>query len=152
MALNSGGQQCVYASQSSTGSVVGIAVSTLAVGGSATGSPTDGGTSNGIGLAITNHARGSQYMSASPIRTPSCSNMDNARSLDKRGPGTFQDFLPRPSERQQSESHGVAAFQSDFVASLYTPACHLKTGSLGRVCERKVRGFHQGILFISNKT
>lgn len=49
--LDSGGQQCVYASVSSTGNIVGIAISTLTVGGSAAGSPTDGGTTNGIGLA-----------------------------------------------------------------------------------------------------
>ena len=38
----------------------GIFVSTLTVGGSAKGSPTDGGTSNGIGLAMNN-----QYLYAS---------------------------------------------------------------------------------------
>jgi sugar lactone lactonase YvrE len=58
--LNSGGQQCAYASVSSTGNIVGIAISTMTVGGSATGSPTDGGTSNGIGLAMN-----SQYLYAS---------------------------------------------------------------------------------------
>jgi hypothetical protein len=58
--LDSGGQQCVYASVSSTGNIVGIAISTMTVGGSATGSPTDGGASNGIGLAID-----SQYLYAS---------------------------------------------------------------------------------------
>ncbi|MGA2355953.1 MAG: beta-propeller fold lactonase family protein [Terriglobales bacterium] len=58
--LDSGGQQCVYASVSSTKNIVGIFVSTLTEGGSATGSPTDGGTSNGIGLALN-----SQYLYAS---------------------------------------------------------------------------------------
>jgi sugar lactone lactonase YvrE len=58
--LNSGGQQCVYASVASTGNIVGIAISTMTVGGSATGSPTDGGKSNGIGLAMN-----SQYLYAS---------------------------------------------------------------------------------------
>lgn len=58
--LDNGNQQCVYASQSSTGEITGIVVSTLAVGGSATGSPTDDGSSNGIGLAIN-----SQYLYAS---------------------------------------------------------------------------------------
>ncbi len=59
-ALDSGNQQCVYASVASTGEIVGIAVATLTVEGSATGSPTDGGTSNGSGLAIN-----SQYLYAS---------------------------------------------------------------------------------------
>jgi sugar lactone lactonase YvrE len=58
--LDSQGQQCAYASVSSTGNIDGIAISTMTVGGSATGSPTDGGTSNGIGLAIN-----SQYLYAS---------------------------------------------------------------------------------------
>jgi hypothetical protein len=58
--LDSGGRQCAYASVSSTGNIDGIAISTMTVGGSATGSPTDGGTSNGIGLAIN-----SQYLYAS---------------------------------------------------------------------------------------
>jgi sugar lactone lactonase YvrE len=50
-ALNSGSQACVFASSASIGQVAGIAVGTLTVGGNVTGSPTDGGTSNGIGLA-----------------------------------------------------------------------------------------------------
>src|SRR5271157_4566076 len=50
--LNSGGQQCVYSSEAMTGDIVGIVISTLTVGGNAFGSPTDGGTSNGIGLAM----------------------------------------------------------------------------------------------------
>jgi 6-phosphogluconolactonase (cycloisomerase 2 family) len=50
--LDSGTQQCVYASGASTGQVAGIVVSTLTLGGIASGSPTDGGTSNGIGLAM----------------------------------------------------------------------------------------------------
>jgi 6-phosphogluconolactonase (cycloisomerase 2 family) len=58
--LDSQGQQCAYASVSSTGNIDGIAISTMTVGGSATGSPTDGGTSNGIGLAIN-----SRYLYAS---------------------------------------------------------------------------------------
>lgn len=58
--LNSGNQQCVYASVTSTGEISGIAISTLTVGGSAGGSPTDNGTANGIGLAIN-----SQYLYAS---------------------------------------------------------------------------------------
>ncbi len=58
--LDSGGSQCVYASEAFTGDIVGISVNTLEVGGSAFGSPTDTGTSNGIGLALN-----SQYLYAS---------------------------------------------------------------------------------------
>ena len=43
--------QCVYAADAATGDITGINVTTLLVGASATGSSTDGGTSNGIGLA-----------------------------------------------------------------------------------------------------
>jgi 6-phosphogluconolactonase (cycloisomerase 2 family) len=50
--LDSGTQQCVYASEAANDDVVGINVSTLTVGGKASGSATDGGTSNGIGLAM----------------------------------------------------------------------------------------------------
>jgi sugar lactone lactonase YvrE len=58
--LNSGDQQCAYASVSSTGEISGIAISTLTVGGSASGSPSDNGSANGIGLALN-----SQYLYAS---------------------------------------------------------------------------------------
>jgi len=58
--VNNSGQACVYATDASTGDIVGIIVSSLAVGGSATGSDSDGGTSNGIGLAT-----GGQYLYAS---------------------------------------------------------------------------------------
>ncbi len=49
--LNNSDQQCVYASEAGNGDIVGVSISTLAVGGSASGSGTDAGTSNGIGLA-----------------------------------------------------------------------------------------------------
>ncbi len=62
--LNSGNQQCVYASAPSTGQIVGIVISTLTVGGSASGSPTDSGASNGIGLAMS-VSMNSQYLYAS---------------------------------------------------------------------------------------
>ena len=52
VALNTGKQQCVYASSSSAGSISGILVSSLLVGGTASGSSTDSGASNGIGLAV----------------------------------------------------------------------------------------------------
>jgi Lactonase, 7-bladed beta-propeller len=58
--LNSGGQQCVYASSAASGEIVGVAIDTLAIGGSATGSPTDLGTTNGIGMVMN-----SQYLYAS---------------------------------------------------------------------------------------
>jgi len=58
--LNSSSQQCVYASAASTGEIVGIVVSSLTLGGSASGSPSDDGSSNGIGLALN-----SQYLYAS---------------------------------------------------------------------------------------
>src|SRR5271170_3204135 len=58
--LNSGGQQCVFASAALTGNIAGINVATLTVGGNTTGSITDSGASNGIGLAIN-----SQYLYAS---------------------------------------------------------------------------------------
>ncbi len=50
--LNNGDQQCVYTSEAANGDIAGISVSTFTVGGSATGSDTDAGTSNGIGLAM----------------------------------------------------------------------------------------------------
>ncbi len=50
--LNTADQQCIYMSEAGNDEIVGISVSTRTVGGSANGSPTDGGTSNGIGLAI----------------------------------------------------------------------------------------------------
>lgn len=53
-------QQCVYVSNALTGDVVGIDVNTFTIGGSASGSPTDSGNANGIGLAL-----GGQYLYAS---------------------------------------------------------------------------------------
>jgi hypothetical protein len=58
--LDSGGQVCVYASDAGSGDIAGINFKTLQVGGNAFGSPTDGGTSNGIGLAMN-----AQYLYAS---------------------------------------------------------------------------------------
>jgi len=46
-----GAQACVFASEAGSGDVVGIDINTLTVGGSATGSDTDTGSANGIGLA-----------------------------------------------------------------------------------------------------
>lgn len=58
--LDSGTEQCVYASVASTGEIVGIVISTLTEAGSAAGTATDSGASNGIGLAMN-----SQYLYAS---------------------------------------------------------------------------------------
>ena len=55
-----GSQGCVYSSDAATGDIAGIVVSTLTIGGIATGSVDDGGTSNGIGLALND-----QYLYAS---------------------------------------------------------------------------------------
>jgi hypothetical protein len=57
--LDNESQECVYASNASTGEIVGINVNTVAVGGSAYGSETDTGATNGVGL-ITN----AQYLYA----------------------------------------------------------------------------------------
>ena len=57
--LDNDSQECVYASNAFTGEIVGINVSTLAVGGSAFGSTTDTGITNGVGLAVN-----SQYLYA----------------------------------------------------------------------------------------
>jgi sugar lactone lactonase YvrE len=58
--LNNGQQACVFASEATTGDIAGILVHSLALGGRASGSPTDAGTSNGIGLAASD-----QYLYAS---------------------------------------------------------------------------------------
>ena len=60
VALDNETQECVYASNALTGEIVGIDVSGLEVGGSAYGSPSDTGASNGVGLAVN-----SQYLYAS---------------------------------------------------------------------------------------
>jgi 6-phosphogluconolactonase (cycloisomerase 2 family) len=58
--LNGGGQQCVFASDSSTGDIAGINVSTFTLSGTAVGSSNDTGASNGIGLGTNG-----QYLYAS---------------------------------------------------------------------------------------
>lgn len=50
--LNGTTQQCVYASEAGSNTIVGINIGTLTVGGSASGSSTDGGTTNGIGMVV----------------------------------------------------------------------------------------------------
>ena len=59
-ALDTGNQQCIYASVASTGLILGIPISTLTVAGSASGSATDSGAGNGIGVALN-----SRYLYAS---------------------------------------------------------------------------------------
>ncbi len=58
--LANGTQECVYASNALTGDIVGIDINTLAVAGNTSGSPTDSGSANGIGLAVN-----AQYLYAS---------------------------------------------------------------------------------------
>src|SRR5215472_7420665 len=50
---NDGQENCVFSSQASSGSIVGVIVSSFSVGGVAFGSTTDTGLSNGIGLLAT---------------------------------------------------------------------------------------------------
>lgn len=50
--LNSGNNQCVYASTAQGGEINGIVVKTLQIGGHAVGSKNDTGASNGVGLAM----------------------------------------------------------------------------------------------------
>jgi len=75
--LDTATEQCVYASDASTGDIAGINVSTLQVGGSAFGSATDGGTSNGIGLAINARYLYASFTDSNTIGTfqllPGCS-------------------------------------------------------------------------------
>jgi len=50
--LDSGNAECAFASVAQTGDIVGIVLKTLAIGGKATGSKQDTGSSNGVGLAM----------------------------------------------------------------------------------------------------
>jgi len=50
--IDNDSQECVYASNALTGEILGIDVNSLAVGGSAFGSTTDTGITNGVGLAM----------------------------------------------------------------------------------------------------
>jgi 6-phosphogluconolactonase (cycloisomerase 2 family) len=67
--LNSSGQQCIYASEAANADVVGIAVNTLTVGGKASGSGTDAGTSNGIGLAMNSNYLYASFSDSNTIGT-----------------------------------------------------------------------------------
>ena len=67
--LNSRDQQCVFASEARFGDIVGIAISTLTVAGSAGGSDTDAGTSNGIGLAMNSNYLYASFSDSNTIGT-----------------------------------------------------------------------------------
>jgi len=67
--LDSGSEQCVYASEALTGDIVGIVVGTLDVGGSAFGSSTDSGAANGIGLAMNSQYLYAGFTSSNTIAT-----------------------------------------------------------------------------------
>jgi hypothetical protein len=67
--LNSDGQQCVYTSEARSGEIIGINIATLTIGGMTTGSPTDGGTSNGIGLVMNGGYLYASYSDSSTIGT-----------------------------------------------------------------------------------
>lgn len=58
--LNDRAGSCAYASNATTGNITGVSIDTLQTGGTAFGSSSDTGVSNGIGLAIN-----SQYLYAS---------------------------------------------------------------------------------------
>lgn len=60
VALNTGSNQCIFASDAATGEIAGVDVNTLTLTGKAKGSSTDTGLSNGVGLALN-----SQYLYAS---------------------------------------------------------------------------------------
>jgi 6-phosphogluconolactonase (cycloisomerase 2 family) len=67
--LDNGKSECVYASDAATGDIMGIVVPTLKVAGSAKGSSTDGGTSNGIGLAVNSHYLYASFTDSNTIGT-----------------------------------------------------------------------------------
>jgi 6-phosphogluconolactonase (cycloisomerase 2 family) len=74
--LNSGGQQCVFASDAATADIAGIIVSTFTLGGTAVGSSSDTGASNGIGLATNGQYLYASFSDSSNIGTfqiqPNC--------------------------------------------------------------------------------
>jgi 6-phosphogluconolactonase (cycloisomerase 2 family) len=75
--LDTSGAQCVYASNAGAGEIVGIDVNTLQVGGTASGSATDTGTTNGIGLAVNSQYLYATFTDSNTIGTfqvqPGCS-------------------------------------------------------------------------------
>lgn len=67
--LNNSSQQCIYSSEAGNNDIVGIDVSTLALGGSASGSDTDGGTTNGIGLVMNSNYLYASFSDSNTIGT-----------------------------------------------------------------------------------
>ncbi len=76
-AVNNGAEQCVYASEGLSNDIVGIPVGTLTVASTTTGSPTDSGSANGIGLLANNQYLYASFTSSNTIATfqiePGCS-------------------------------------------------------------------------------
>jgi 6-phosphogluconolactonase (cycloisomerase 2 family) len=68
-ALANATQQCVYASNAAGGNIVGIDINTLVMGGSASGSSTDSGAANGIGLALNGNYLYASFTSSNTIGT-----------------------------------------------------------------------------------
>jgi 6-phosphogluconolactonase (cycloisomerase 2 family) len=75
--LNNGNAKCVYMSQAASGEIEGIVVKTLRVGGHATGSQQDTGSSNGVGLAMNTQYLYASFTDSNTIGTfqvkPGCS-------------------------------------------------------------------------------
>ena len=75
--LDSGTQQCVFASEALNAFIVGVDVSTLTVGGITSGSDTDAGTTNGIGMVMNGNYLYASFSDSNTIGTfavqPGCS-------------------------------------------------------------------------------
>ncbi|SRR5579871_1495291 len=69
IALNSGSNQCIFASDAATGEVAGVNVNTLTLAGHAKGSSDDTGLSNGVGLALNGQYLYASYSDSSNIGT-----------------------------------------------------------------------------------
>lgn len=67
--LNNGSQQCIFASEALTGDIAWMEFGSGMFQGVATGSPTDGGTSNGIGLAANSNYLYASFSDSSTIGT-----------------------------------------------------------------------------------
>lgn len=67
--VGSGSNSCVYISEAGTGDIVGVVISSFTVGGRATGSSGDTGTSNGIGLATNGQYLYASFTDSSTIGT-----------------------------------------------------------------------------------
>ena len=75
--VDSGGQQCIFASDAGTGDIAEIVVSSFTLGGTAVGSTNDTGSSNGIGLVTNGQYLYASFSDSSNIGTfqvqPGCS-------------------------------------------------------------------------------